>query len=114
MARNCLLILTLLALALLASSSYIQYQDRLHCSQCSVQWQQRQHFQQQCFCKYYPTFICCEKPQLPMCQMPTQLPVYTQTYEKCVESCKVNIYCIQYCQTRFHQEPHFPRCHRYH
>ncbi|VDO08314.1 unnamed protein product [Rodentolepis nana] len=107
MSRNCLFALTLLALAILASAHYEQsYQ----------QGQQiiKHRSYQRCFCKYYPTFTCCVQPQLAECQMPTHFPTCAPTYEKCVETCKVNIYCIQYCQTRFRLVPQFPRCHHHH
>ncbi|VDO08313.1 unnamed protein product [Rodentolepis nana] len=108
MSRNCLFVLTLLAFALVASAYFPHDHYLQHHQHHNYIIQHHSH--QRCFCKYYPTFTCCTQPQLPECQMPRHYPTCTQTYEKCVETCKVNIYCIQYCQTRFRLIPQFPRC----
>ncbi|VUZ40095.1 unnamed protein product [Hymenolepis diminuta] len=110
MARNHLIILPLLALALIASANH-QHQPQGHHPRHE---HSPQHWHPQCFCTYYPTFKCCKKPQLPECHKPKRLPAWTPTYNKCVGNCGPNLHCIDYCQNRFHKVPYFPKCNNHH
>lgn len=54
-----------------------------------------------CVYFYQPTYYCIAKPDLPACNMPNFLPIWTNSFDKCMRKCLQNLICEDYCETRF-------------